>query len=410
MKLVAPGPGGIYFGAYSTTLEVGYEPRPSANDSCPPDPPGQPVNEKDCDLTVHTKQAMESFLCAVSSEEESFRPAIVHFWNDWSPGTACRRFPQEVVRWIEGFEDESGPAPVPYISLNTRSHMRNYFVDAEFSLDSIIRGEWDEELKQWGDAAATYGKPLMVTWAPECNGEFKPHNAVHHGGPLETVTAVPSRQGEHPHDSKAMSGIDRFKSAYRKVVDTIRSAGADNIQWVLHLVAGDSGAPWNKMEAYYPGHKYVDWFGLSVYGAQDPDPSVTAVPFYDLFNDAYWRIQEMDRDEEGTYLDTPVIITEMGCAMALSRDPKTPDRASDWANEAFQHIMTGADGAWSNLKAFSWWNESWLNTGTDDPDWDIKRSIMRVQENPALAEVFHDRLREMRERGQLLEAPIIETG
>ena len=406
MQLKAPGPAKFYFGVYASTLEGGYVPLESPSSRCAEDPRVDP-NQPRSDTTVHTRQAVESFLCGVSSEDESFRPAIVHFWNDWEHGD--RSFPAEIIEWIEALgADLEGPAPVPYISLNMRSHPLSYFVDPVFSLDSIIRGEWDQELHDWGKAAAAYGKPLMVTWAPECNGEFKSHNAVHHGGPQTTKSLFASDQ-QHPHDELYLTGHERFKMAYRKVVEVVRSAGANNIQWVFHVLSGAQPAPWNRFEEYYPGADVVDWFGVSVYGAQDPDPEEEATPFDEMFRDAYWRIQAIDIDRESNQQrNTPVIITKMGCAMALAENENPPDRASTWADHALGEILTRADGDWTNLKGFTWWNESWLNVYWEDPKHEFKRSVLRIQENAALREVFHRRLVQMREYESLIQTPIID--
>lgn len=405
MRLSAPSPGQFYFGVYASSLEAGYVPLESTNPRCPPDPPGQ-SNQPYSDAMVHTRQATESFLCAISSDSTSFRPAIVHFWNDWGYGD--KRFPTEIVKWIEELGTaRGGPAPVPYVSLNTRSHHLNYFVDPVFTLDSIIRGEWDEELHAWGKAAAKYGKPMLVTWAPECNGEFKPHNAIHYGGPKKTLSAFPA-QNNNPHDESYLTGHERFRMAFRKVVEVIRSAGASNIQWVLHIIAGANPSPWNRFENYYAGPDVVDWFGVSVYGAQNPDPNEHAAPFDELFNDVYWRIQEIDvNSSTGQQQNTPIIVTEMGCAMALQRDANPPDRASAWADNAFYQILARTEGDWKNLKGFTWWNESWLNVRADNPNQDIERSVMRVQENAALRKVFHQRLLEMREQSALVESPVL---
>lgn len=406
MKLGIPKEAGLYFGVYAQSLEEGYRPINSPNPFCPADPLWEEVEPNSCDLSIYTKQATESFLCAVSSEDEPFRPALVHFWNDWSGGAECRQFPLDVIEWIESL-CPGQQAPVPYISLNTRSHGHSYFVDPIFSLDSIIRGEWDDDLRAWAKAAAEYAKPLLVTWAPECNGEFKSHNAIHHGGPVKTQTAFPSAKGDHPHDKEYLTGFERFHCAHRHIVDLMKDEGANNIQWVLHFALGTSSAAWNKFENYHPGHDYVDWFGVSVYGATNPSPTEEFSSFGVQFDDAYFRIQEID-NKNGQELNTPIIVTEMGCAMALEEKENPPERASAWASDALYQIRKQSDGNWTNLKGFIWWNESWLNVGKEDPEREFKRSVMRVQENEALRQVFHDRLFEMRINEQLVEVPIIE--
>jgi beta-mannanase len=62
-------------------------------------------------------------------------------------------------------------------------------------------------------------------------------------------------------------GPERFRDAYRHIVDICRNKGGNNLTWFFHV---DVGAwpkqPWNTRFAnYYPGDAYVDWIGISDY-------------------------------------------------------------------------------------------------------------------------------------------------
>ncbi|MEO0424637.1 MAG: glycosyl hydrolase [Pseudomonadota bacterium] len=60
---------------------------------------------------------------------------------------------------------------------------------------------------------------------------------------------------------------ERFIAAYRRIVDVLRAAGTDNIEYVLQASAAgvdeiiDGGH--EDISRWYPGDDYVDWLGLS---------------------------------------------------------------------------------------------------------------------------------------------------
>jgi beta-mannanase len=63
---------------------------------------------------------------------------------------------------------------------------------------------------------------------------------------------------------------------YRHIIDLFRKEGVRNITWCFHVyppqATGDSPElyqPWNNIINYYPGDNYIDWIGISVYGAFD---------------------------------------------------------------------------------------------------------------------------------------------
>src|SRR5437879_11173312 len=97
--------------------------------------------------------------------------------------------------------------------------------------------------------------------------------------------------GEEWSDDKPdqWEGPERFKAAYRYVVDRVRARGVTNVKWMFHT--NNYSYPldtWNFAPAYYPGSDYVDWLGLSVYGQQfkdEPNPGITSLldwPYQEL--------------------------------------------------------------------------------------------------------------------------------
>jgi hypothetical protein len=178
------------------------------------------------------------------------KPAWIYFSNNWFKGI---KFPAEEVKII----DESGS--VPFIRLMPRSDYNNYeHPETGFTLDRIIRGDFDEELKKWAADAKEFDKPILIEFGTEVNGDWFPWNGKQNGN------------GEKIYgDVNEFDGPEKFKDAYRHIINIFRNEGADNLTWFYHVNAYSSpDAEWNKMNSYYPGDDYIDWIGVSVYGPQ----------------------------------------------------------------------------------------------------------------------------------------------
>ncbi|MEI6491192.1 MAG: glycosyl hydrolase [Verrucomicrobiota bacterium] len=310
--------------------------------------PGGVTGEED-DITVRDVQNYEQ---VVGRNVE-----WVYFSNNWY---ASRRFPAKTAGWIRDH------GAVPYIRLMLRSidHSPGK-PEKQFSLQSIIDGKFDEDLKAWGKAAATFGSPLIVEYGTEVNGEWFGWNGKFHGG----------GQKDGFGDPKTADGPERFVAAYRHIFDTVRASGARNITWVFHLDASQSPeAAWNRFENYYPGPDYADWIAVSCYGPQKPtDDEEENVAFRDKFDPVYPRIVKIAPEK-------PIVVAEFGCTAGYPRV-----LAGDWAKAALGDILSGR---WPNVCGFSWWNERWEND--DNP---AHNTTMRVQDTPALGNAFREALK-----------------
>jgi beta-mannanase len=203
----------------------------------------------------------------------------------------------------------------------------------KFNLDAIIDGTWDAYIDKWGDAAREFGKPIIVAFGNEMNGDWFPWSGWFYGANKLAGTA-PDR----------WEGPEHFKKAYRHVVDRVRARGAGNVQWMFQT--NNYSYPldtWNTASAYYPGPEYADWLGLSVYGQQFKDE-----PWANMTSLVDWPYEEMTR-----------------------LDPKRPIMIAEWATGEFPH--SGNKGAWilegldlfrtryPRVKAAVYWHERWQN-------------------------------------------------
>lgn len=273
----------------------------------------------------------------------------VYFSHNWY---VTREFPRETVDAIR----QAGS--IPYIRLMLRSDSEQYHADLEYAPQRILDGDFDEDLHVWMQDARNLHTPLIVEYGTEMNGEWFPWNGTWNGA---------GESAEYG-DVDVPDGPERFRDAYRRIIDIARAEAAANITWVFHV--NDYDIPdedWNHLENYYPGDEYIDWLGMSVYGAQTPLDE-TWQPFRTSMDGVYLRLARLSADK-------PIALCEFG---ATSGNPHVSQ--AEWAEEALKDIT---DLRWQRLFAFSWWNDFWQND--DDPAHDTD---MRVQTNPELEAVF----------------------
>ena len=240
------------------------------------------------------------------------------------------RFPARNVRIIH----EAGR--VPFVRLMARSTWRSGGSDPLYTMDRILDGEFDAELTAWFEDARDAGVPLLVEFGTEVDGD-----------PAEP------------------DGPERFRDAYRHLVDLSRAAGADDLTWVFH-VKGDSWPrkAWNRPAAYYPGDAYVDWLGVSIYGSQAPDEYYGA--FRRLLDRVYPRLCALSPDK-------PLAVLEWGVAQRPARGTK-----AGWIREALRALR---GGRWPRIKAASYWHEDW-------PEADVSVTDLRIDSSRAATRAY----------------------
>ena len=334
-RVVAPPPGKLYHGFYFST-EVGHE-----------------HGVRPADVATYESTVGQQV-------------AWVYISHQWWQG---REFPLARCRWIRGL------GKVPYIRLMLWSTDDRVLPDPTYTLSAIIAGKFDADLRAWADSAKAFGTPLIAEYGVECNGSWFPWNGKWNGGSTKTGFGNPSKA----------DGPERFVAAYRHMIDLMRSRGATNITWVFHVNNGDlPGTAWNRFEHYYPGGSYVDWVGISCYGAQAPNET-DIQQFRPGFDDAYQRAVAMAPDK-------PIIVPEFGCALH-NREVA----ASDWANRALANIL---GTRYPKLAGFCWWNETWQNDNNP-----AHNSDLVIWHDQALSDVFRTQLGNHEAR--LQETPVI---
>lgn len=275
--------------------------------------------------------------------------AWVYFSDNWYHG---RAFPTSTAAWIRR------AGRVPYIRLMLRSDPDGGRADPVFTLARILSGAFDNDLHGWCAGARDFRTRLIAEYGVEVNGEWFPWNGKWNGGGIRTGYGDPAQP----------DGPERFRDAYRHIIQICRDEGANNITWVFHVNDGDwPQVNWNRFENYYPGDEYIDWLAVSSYGAQTPSDDYWPV-FRESMDAVYPRIAALSPAK-------PIIVAEFGVTNGnpLGSQPQ-------WARAALTDLI---NLRWPRVVGFSWWNERWQNDNNPAHDTD-----MRLQANPALARVF----------------------
>ncbi len=207
-----------------------------------------------------------------------------YFSNNWYDNI---HFPTAGVNTI------NSAGKVPFIRMMPRSNFDEGGPDPTYSMQKIIDGDFDYELTQWAIDASSIGIPLLVEFGTEVNGNWFSWNGQYNGG------GTTSNYG----DPSLADGPERFRDAYRHIIDICNTNGADNITWFFHVDAysePDNG--WNIIENYYPGDGYIDWIGVSVYGPQERDADYEE--FSDKLNEVYPTLVSL--------ADKPIAVLEFG--------------------------------------------------------------------------------------------------
>jgi hypothetical protein len=263
-----------------------------------------------------------------------------------------RSFPLSTASWIRN------AGSIPYIRLMLRSSEEQNVAEPTFTLDRIISGDFDDDLRIWARDARDFGSPLIGEYGTEVNGECFSWNGIWNGAGTLDGYGDPSEYDEP----------ERFRDAYRHTIQIARDEGASNTTWVFHVNGDDvPDEQWNRLEQYYPGDGWVAWLGVSVYGAGEPTDD-ECPQLRDGMDAVYPRLAALSPDK-------PIVLLEFGVTAGNS----LCDQAA-WAEAGLEDLITFR---WPRVMGFSWWNETWQND--DNPSHDTN---MRVQDNPDLAAVF----------------------
>lgn len=278
------------------------------------------------------------------------------FSDNWSAEGI--KFPEKNVKIVHSL------GIVPFIRMMPRIDFRMGELDSKYTLQHIIDGSFDGELRKWASDAKRLKIPMVVEFGPEMNGNWFPWSGILNG--------AGKRDGYE--DAKYADGPERFKDAYRHIINLFKKQGVHNITWAFHAFPpleknedSELYKKWNNIKNYYPGDDYIDWIGLSIYGAVEPDSEWTS--FTEILDKAYPVIA-------GISADKPLAVFEFGVAEYPYLGNK-----SNWIKEALESLEAGR---YPRIKAISYWDEMWKYDSND------KVIDLRINSSIKSSEIYKD--------------------
>lgn len=253
------------------------------------------------------------------------------FSENWYNGIS---YPKEKIHFIY----DSGV--IPYIRILPRSYDFQGYEEEVFSMQNIINGQFDKELKAWAKAAKNENIPLLIDFAVEANGDWFPWSGTYMGDEITIDYGDPT----YP------DGPERYRDAYRHIIDIFRAEEVQNVTWFYHYnYASFPNAEWNQPKYYYPGDDYIDWIGFSLYGAQTLDEEWEGLDFS-------IQLKEFFNSFEALKTKKPIALLEFGVT-----DYHTEGNKSVWLEDAFKTIL---DNPYIKFDAINAWHEDWQNEDT----------------------------------------------
>lgn len=296
----------------------------------PPSEPGQVYHGAFTDNgpleNTVTVESIEKFESLVGK-----KVAWVYFSDHWLEGKVT--YPAASIDAIK----KTGS--IPYIRMSPWSDLGQNKADPIISMQKIIDGQFDEDLKKWAQYARDSGTPIMIEFGPEANGKWFPWNGTWNGGSKKNGYGDPNWP----------DGPERYRDAYRHVVDLFKKEGAENITWILHIdTSQDPNVEWNDPKYYYPGDNYIDWIGLTVYGRQLPE--------YD-WDEFVPKINGYLKKVNAVSKTKPLMISEY----AVIEDAKDVKRKAKWISDALNFVLSKKI---PRLYAATYWHSpGWLPDG-----------------------------------------------
>ncbi len=152
------------------------------------------------------------------------RPAVVLTFLDW------KRLPDaDVIR------DVYNSGSVLMITWEPWRAVQKAAIDYE----ALLRGEEDAYIREFGLTLRAIGKPVLLRFAHEMNGDWYPWSAQ-------------------------KIGADKYKRLFQHIRKVFDAAGVRNVRWVFSINA-ENVPKENSYSGCYPGDRYVDYIGLDGY-------------------------------------------------------------------------------------------------------------------------------------------------
>nr|WP_317614928.1 glycosyl hydrolase [Arthrobacter sp. AFG7.2] len=197
-----------------------------------------------------------------------------------------------------------------------------------FSLNRITAGDFDPYLRQWGQALASWGHPVMLRFGHEMNGNWYPWSEQVNG-----------------------NSAGDYAAAWQHVHSVVTAAGAGNVSWVWNPNVPYWGSV--PLTGLYPGAAYVDAVALDGYNWGTSASWSTWVSPSQLFGDGLSQLRALAPGKQ-------ILIAETSSA-------ESGGSKADWIT-----ALVGYLAAQPDITALTWFHYN------KETDWRINSSTSSV--------------------------------
>ncbi len=152
------------------------------------------------------------------------------------------------------------------------------------AMSSVASGKFDDYLRTYAHAVRSYGRPVIISFAPEPNGWWYEWGSGH-TDPAQWI------------------------AAWRHVVILFRREGAANVTWLWTVNRG--GGPTGAVKDWWPGAGYVNWVGIDGYYFRKGDN------FDGLFGPTIRAVRQFTHD--------PLFLSEIGIGQVTGQAAAMPN-------------------------------------------------------------------------------------
>jgi len=259
-------------------------------------------------------------------------------WDKWTTLVGKRA---HYIMWFQDWSgtfqgyavtDAYGRGATPVITWEMKNRQ------AAIKYADVLGGKWNKYIDTWAAAAKTNGRPIMLRFGHEMNGNWYGWSGAANGS-----SAVAAQQ---------------FVATWRYVRDRFTRAGATNVTWVWCINAESvPNEAWNAPENYYPGDAWVDWTCADGYNWGTSQTIANAgwishwQTFDEIFSSAYQRVTVLAPAKP--FMIGEFASSELGGSKAA------------WIADAAARMRA----AYPNLRGFSWFNYA------KETDWRVESSM-----------------------------------
>ncbi|RYX84159.1 hypothetical protein EON83_11660 [bacterium] len=200
-------------------------------------------------------------------------------------------------------------------------------------LRDIAAGKYDTYIDSWANSARAFGGEVWLRFGHEMNGNWYPWAISAQGG-----NTAP------------------YLSAYHRIHDRFRKAGASNVRWIWCFNAESvPQAAWNDPKHAYPGDDYVDAIGIDGYNFGDTTAHSRWQSFSQIFAAPYAMASKQ-------WPRKPLFIAETGCSSTGG------DKAS-WLKDMDETLRT----KFTRIESLTWFEAA------KEADWRVLSTLNTAQ-------------------------------